>query len=203
MGNRGFFGLFSNKAEDEEVKEEKNFNLIEAAEDEKPEIDGNRVEYDEQEDAVEYDEEKAQMAKKQLAEILDLMQFEYVLDVKKGKDGEIVLDIEGEDVGRIIGKDGLTLNALQQIIRVILSKKFQESFRISLDANNYRQRRFQSIRKISLTAAEDAKREGKEIEIPPMSASDRRIVHMILNEKGVKTESVGERDKRRVVVYPK
>ena len=106
------------------------FNKSEEKEDEHNDNIGNIIEDD-----------SHNVAKDTLTEILDLMGFFNVVKILDYDKTFISLEIKGDDLGRIIGKEGNTLFALQLILRTILSKKFKRPVNIQIDANNYRERR--------------------------------------------------------------
>ncbi len=146
-------------------------------------------------------EDKVTVAKDVLTEILDLMGFFNVVKVREA-DEEVVFDIQGDDLGRIIGKDGSTLQALQQVLRAIINKRFKEPFSFVVDANDYREKRTQLLERLALNAAEKALHHHREVELEPMSANERRIIHMVLKDKDVRTESRGEKSQRHIVIMP-
>src|SRR6266536_1411161 len=147
--------------------------------------------------------EKREEAAKTLREILDRMGIE--AEVSAFDDGErIILDAHGPESGLIIGKKGATLDALQYVINRIISKKPSDGPGVIVDAEGYRGRREDSLADLARRLAEKAERSGRPVPVEPMSASDRRVVHMTLaDHPGVTTESEGEGMMRRVVIFPK
>ncbi|MDD5455451.1 MAG: KH domain-containing protein [Candidatus Margulisbacteria bacterium] len=144
------------------------------------------------------------IAKDTLTEILDLMGFFNVVKILNFDTTFVSLEIKGDDLGRIIGKEGNTLYALQYLLKNILSKKYKRPVNVQLDANNYREKRTNSITNMALEAAQKAIAENREILMPAMNAWERRIVHTTLMENGkVKTESIGREQDRKVIVSPK
>lgn len=145
--------------------------------------------------------DRDEMAKTFLQDILDKMGFMALANVK-GKDGDrILIEIKGEDIGRIIGKDGATLNALQSIVSTMLGRRLKERVRVTVDAEGYRERRQKAIERIAEEACKDVERLEVEKMLPPMSPSDRRFVHMwVKKHPKLASFSVGERDRRRVVI---
>ena len=109
--------------------------------------------------------------------------------------------IEGEDLGRLIGYRGNTLNSLQLIFAQILSSEIGEPIPVLIDVNGYRDRRSKYLESLALRAAREAKESGQDIELPPLGAFERRIVHLHLKkEKGVSTISEGEGRERHIIV---
>lgn len=143
------------------------------------------------------------VAKDMLTEVLDLMGFFNVVKVVKHEENFVSLDIKGDDMGRIIGKEGSTLQSLQILLRSILSKKFKQPINVVLDASGYRDKREDSLRVLAKEMAEQAIKTKQEVELRPMNSWERRIVHMTLQDnKAVKTESSGQSQDRKVVITP-
>jgi spoIIIJ-associated protein len=103
----------------------------------------------------------------------------------------------------LIGQHGINLQALQHIARLLVRKKIDEKIKFSLDVNNYRQERNETVIELARLAAQDAVREGRAVVLRPMSAYERRLVHLELaGNAEVATESIGEGEGRKVVVKP-
>lgn len=118
--------------------------------------------------------------------------------------GYIVLNINGDDLGRLIGRHGQTLNALQYIVNLVVHKDSDEQERIIIDVGGYRKRREENLRRLAQTTAERVKRRGRREVLNPMTPQERRIIHLALqNNKEVVTHSEGEDPYRRVVISPK
>lgn len=146
-------------------------------------------------------EEKAKTA---LQNCLDKMGFiaqAYVVD----NNAEYVsLEIKGDDISMIIGRDGTTLDSLQTLVNVIANKNSESRKRILIDAGDYRKKQEKRVEKIAQECAEEALVAGKDIELPPMNARERRIVHLTIKAMGnVTSQSTGERNDRRVIISPK
>jgi len=127
---------------------------------------------------------------------------EYVMPSEEGEEGEgQVINIVGEDLGMLIGRRGQTLNTLQYLIRLMLAQKEDEFYPIVIDVNNYRQRRYESLRTMAFHMAEQVKDKKMPFSLEPMPAFDRRIVHMILaDHTEVTTQSIGFGEERKVVI---
>jgi len=118
--------------------------------------------------------------------------------------GGPVIDISGEDSGLLIGRRGQTLQSLQFIVNLIVRREFGESVRVVLDVESYRQRREASLRDMANKVAERVLQTGRSITLEPMSAADRRIVHISLADReDISTESVGFGEDRKVTIIPK
>ncbi len=141
-----------------------------------------------------------------LNQILNTMQFDAHPELVSETDEEVNLTISGEseDIGRLIGRHGQTLDALQYIVSIAINRRADQRCRILLDAEGYRGRHQQALEEKVLQIAEQAKLTGEEAVLEPQSPRDRRIVHMILaDDPNIVTYSEGEGDSRRVVISPK
>lgn len=116
----------------------------------------------------------------------------------------IVFDIEGDELGILIGRRGQTLACLQYIVRLIVSHKVKASTLIVIDVNGYKQHRYKSLNNLANRVAEEVEANEKSFELEPMPAYERRIIHMALaDHPGVTTESTGIGEARKVVIIPK
>lgn len=103
----------------------------------------------------------------------------------------------------LIGYHGQTLERLQQLLSLGLSSAYKQLVRVSLDINGYRGKKQSSVENLARRAEQQVIETGQELELQPMSANDRRIVHQLLTTDGrVRTESIGEGRDRRIVVKP-
>ncbi len=135
-----------------------------------------------------------------ISNILRLMKVEATIEIAE-KEDSIIVDIWGEDVALLIGRGGNTLEALQTLVNICASKRVSAGKKVVVDVEGYRKRRKSRIEKQAQDKAREALEKGKS-ELPPMSAADRKIVHLTLRDfRGVRTESVGEEPERRVVIY--
>ncbi len=114
------------------------------------------------------------------------------------------INITGDDLSLIIGKEGQTLDALEYIINLCLRRKDTGvNYRVTLEAAGYRERRKKNLVSMAERLAIKVKRSGKSIALEPMPARERRIVHVALKEfKGVRTHSSGQGNNRKVVITP-
>jgi len=124
-------------------------------------------------------------------------------DDGEGNEDEIRLEIEGPDAGRVIGKRGAVLEAIQYLTSRIAHRAGEERRHVQVDAEGYRARHEDQLAEMAKRLAQRVAQEGKVITFDPMSARDRRIVHMALKDMtGVRTESNGEGPDRRVQIIP-
>ena len=114
------------------------------------------------------------------------------------------VDVRGDDLSILIGPKAETLNALQYIAGLIVSKEVGRSVPLVVDVEGFRMRRLQPIRQLARRMADQAVRTGRRQVLEPMPASERRIIHIELrNNPNVTTESVGEEPRRKVTISPK
>ena len=151
-------------------------------------------------------------ARKILEDILDLMDLrgtvrpsdEFTTNDENGNFTSIGLNIEGEDLGILIGRRGQTMVSLQYIVRLILAHKMQVQIPIVLDVEGYKQRRCEGLRVLANRLAEQVKTRKVPFTMVPMPAFERRIVHLALaDHPDVITESTGVGESRKVVITPK
>ena len=115
----------------------------------------------------------------------------------------ISLNIEGDDLGILIGRRGQTLSCLQYILRLIVGHQKKNWRPILLDVESYKQRRYEALQIFARQMAEQVKEKKKSFTLEPMPAYERRIIHLALvDNQGVSTESVGQGESRRVVILP-
>jgi spoIIIJ-associated protein len=116
----------------------------------------------------------------------------------------VFVDIRGNDLGILIGRKAEILNALQYIVNLILGKQLERWVQVIVDVEGYRARRERQIRQMASRMADQAIKTGKRQVLEPMSASDRRIVHLELrSHPEVITQSIGEDPTRKVTISPK
>ena len=117
------------------------------------------------------------------------------------KDEEIILKIHGDGIGVLIGKHGQTLDALQYLTNLAGNRGRKNWNRIILDAENYRERRRETLERLARNLADRVKRTRKKAMLEPMNPYERKIVHMSLqNDPAVTTYSEGEEPYRKVVI---
>ena len=149
------------------------------------------------------------------AKIAQEAAIEFLIPVlkKMGVEAEIVgemeeadvlkLDIQGKGLGVIIGKRGNTLDSLQYLTALIANKKTQEHIKIKLDAENYREKRKQTLEKLAINLAKKVRKTNRRVALEPMNPYERRIIHSVLQSfDGVETHSEGEEPFRKVVISP-
>ena len=146
--------------------------------------------------------EPAERVRAILERVVDALEVE--ADVEVDEDPEqIVGRVDGEDVGLLIGRRGQTIDAVQLLCYRAAFRGLQERKRVVVDAAGYRERRQEAIERQADRAAERALTTSKEIELEPMTPSERRVVHQHLKDRaGVETFSEGDEPERCVIVAP-
>ena len=146
---------------------------------------------------------EVEKAQELLSGLLNHMGVTATVSAREDED-RIVLDVACEDVDRIIGRRGQTIDALQHLVGKMLMRYRPERGKpITIDADGYRARHIERLEGLAARMAEKAIADKEEVKLAPMNAYDRRIVHMALKDvEGVTTQSEGEGDDRRLVVIP-
>lgn len=127
----------------------------------------------------------------------------YSMDIKQEGD-TFHVEVLGGDSGRIIGKEGRTLQAVEFLTNVALAKQFGSSYRATLDAAGYRKRAEERIRRMAQDAVLQVEVSGEPVALPPMKPSERRVIHVMLKQhEKVTTTSVGQGEERHIVVLPR
>lgn len=112
--------------------------------------------------------------------------------------------IETEETGLLIGYHGKTLESMQVILGIIVSKELGRWVKIYVNVGDYREKREEALMHMALRAADRAVSMGREVDLPRLSPSERRIVHLTLSgDDRVQTESTGEGENRTLLVRPK
>lgn len=115
----------------------------------------------------------------------------------------VVLDLQGDNGGLLIGRHGQTLDALEYIVNRIVCRDGIDGPRIVVDSNDYRARHRSLLEDLARSKAAEAKRRNRAVHLNPMSSQDRRIIHMFLQEDpSLRTESSGDGYERHVVIVP-
>ncbi|MDO5334544.1 MAG: R3H domain-containing nucleic acid-binding protein [Coriobacteriia bacterium] len=129
---------------------------------------------------------------------------EISIDEYEGDEGELILDITGDDLAVLIGRHGRTLESLQFMVSAITTRKVGFRYPLVVDVEGYKSRQRQKLEDIAYDAAEKAVEQGSSVKLRPMSPYERRIVHLALRgDESVETVSEGEGRARRVVVVPR
>jgi spoIIIJ-associated protein len=140
-----------------------------------------------------------------LEQLVELMGYDATVEVADGPTARITVyganDEEKEALGALIGRKGERLSALQHLVNLMLSRKMGSWTRVLVDVEDYRGRRERQLVEVATRAAERVQETGQMLQLEPMSALERRWVHLALRDvDGVATQSIGEEPMRRVVV---
>lgn len=136
-----------------------------------------------------------------LQDVLKAMGMEVKITSSIDSEGALNINMEGDNMGILIGKRGQTLDSLQYLTNRIANKNQEEYVRVKLDTENYRQRREETLVNLAKNIAYKVKRTKKPVSLEPMNPYERRVIHSALQgDKYVSTHSEGEEPYRRVVV---
>ena len=130
------------------------------------------------------------------------MKLDVVIDVKE-KNGYLVFDLKGKNLGILIGRRGDTLDSLQFLLNLVINEKNGAKVKGIIDIENYRAKREDTLIGLSHKLAAKARKTGQKVVLEPMNPQERRIIHMALqNDRRVSTYSEGEEPYRKVVIVP-
>jgi len=156
------------------------------------------------------DDQDLQVARDTVAELLEKMKViaevsaSYIEDDDYNGRKPIMVNIHGDDLSILIGRKAETLNALQYITSLIVGKELGRSVPLSVDVEGYRTRRKEQLKKLAHRLADQVVQTGRSQALEPMTPSERRTIHIELRDHpDVYTESAGDGDRRKVVIYLK
>ncbi len=154
-------------------------------------------------------EESIELARDFLQRLLDHMDLQARVEAAIQPPSELdddetyYLNIEGEDLGNLIGRRGETLDALQYLVRLVVNQRTHKWPHIEVDVEHYKQRRERSLMRLAVSTADRAVSEKHTLVLEAMPARERRIIHLALRGRtDVTTRSVGEDDSRKVTIIP-
>lgn len=146
-------------------------------------------------------------ARETVAELLEKMKVRAKVSARYGEPDDarsktpVMVDIQGNDLSILIGRQAETLNALQYITNLIVSKELGKIMPVIIDVEGYRKRRENQLRQLARRMAEQAIKTGRRQILEPMPANERRIIHIELRDHpAVETESIGEEPRRKVTI---
>lgn len=150
------------------------------------------------------DEAPEEVAAKFLGDIFKAMELDVNIDAKEGEDNTVSIDISGDNMGIVIGKRGDTLDSLQYLTSLVVNKHSEDYIKVSIDTENYREKRTDALLALSKRLSEKVARTGKKFTLEPMNPYERRIIHSSLQDnEDVTTYSIGSEPYRKVVIAPK
>lgn len=146
-------------------------------------------------------EDAHKFAKAFLVDLLKNMNIEAKIETEL-KENALYINLIGEDMALLIGKRGQTLDAIQYLVSLVVNRKREKYIRVTLDTENYREKRKKTLEKLAHRMADKAKHLRKDIILEPMNPYERRIIHSTLqNNRFVNTKSDGEEPNRRVIIF--
>jgi spoIIIJ-associated protein len=146
-------------------------------------------------------ERESEIAADYLEDLLDIADLDGDIDMDVERDRALV-SVVGGDLDNLVGKDGVVLEALQELTRLAVLTQTGHRSRLMLDIGGYRAGRRAVLTELGRTTAERVRTTGEKIRLEPMSPFERKIVHDAVAEAGLVSESEGEEPNRRVVVLP-
>ena len=142
-------------------------------------------------------------AKQFLNDVFGAMKLDVDVNMSK-TDDSLDIDLKGDNMGIVIGKRGDTLDAIQYLTSLIVNHESDDYIKVSIDTENYREKRTESLIALSQRIAEKVIRNGKKFTLEPMNPYERRVIHANLQDNAsVTTYSVGDEPYRKVVIAPK
>lgn len=154
------------------------------------------------------DEELDRIADTAIAALQDILKYfnvgEVTIDEYEGDEGELILDITGDDLAVLIGRHGKTLDALQVLVSAITVRTIGYRYPVVVDIEGYNGRQREKLESIARSSANRAASQNRSIKLRPMTPYERRIVHITLRDDDrVETASEGEGSARHVVILPR
>ena len=206
---QGRAGVFGVGAQEARVRVTLLAPAVAAAVEDDEEEEYDEEEYDDEELPV--SSESAVVAREIVEKLLDAMQLDAdVVSVDPPLHGvpsdaeAICFDIQGDELGVLIGRRGSTLASMQYIVNLIGNRLLPPRTFVVLDVEGYRRRRYESLEGLALRMAELVRTTGQGVALEPMPPAERRIVHMTLqNDPDVATTSIGEGEARKVTIIPR
>ena len=154
------------------------------------------------------DEELDRIADTAIAALQDILKYfnvgEVTIDEYEGDEGELILDITGDDLAVLIGRHGKTLDALQFLVSAITVRTIGYRYPVVVDIEGFKGRQREKLESIARSSANRAASQNRSIKLRPMTPYERRIVHITLRDDDrVETASEGEGSARHVVILPR
>ncbi len=138
-----------------------------------------------------------------MSDILNTMDLNAKMNIAE-KDNTVVINLEGENLGILIGRRGETLDALQYLLNLSVNKNLENRKKFILDIEGYRQRREDTLKKLAYKLADKATQRGRNVVLEPMNSLERRIIHTALQGRDdISTFSEGEEPYRKIIIAPK
>ncbi|RAP34485.1 hypothetical protein DID77_00910 [Candidatus Marinamargulisbacteria bacterium SCGC AG-439-L15] len=215
MSKQGFFGLFGSKSEHtEEEKRQRDF--AESQKNQEKEIEALEKQSTPKADpkpstkpstkkahaTVEITEEIMSFAKERLESLLTLTQFGGNVSTSINKQNQLLLEVtDAEDTGRLIGREGNTIDSLQILIRAMIFQKFNKPIRLMIDTGHYLIQRLENAKTSALQASNQLNENNTRVELAPMSPAERQAIHQLFQDKDeIDCHSEGENRQRHIIL---
>ncbi len=149
--------------------------------------------------------EEADIAADYLEELLDIADYDGDIEmgVRNGRPTVQIVADDNTDIKHLIGRDGEVVDALQQLTRLAVQQKTGERSRLIVDVDGFLKRKRQRLRDIALDAVDEVRETGEPVDLKPMNSFERKVVHDVVREEGLKSRSHGEEPHRHVTIYLK
>ncbi|WP_404978500.1 protein jag [Bifidobacterium aquikefiricola] len=147
--------------------------------------------------------EEADIAADYLEGLLDIADYDGDIEMGIRNDRPLVQIVadDNTDIKNLIGKNGSVVDALQQLTRLAVQQKTGERSRLIVDVDGYLKRKRLHLRNLALDAIDEARESGEAVDLAPMNSFERKVIHDIVREEGLKSRSHGEEPHRYVSVY--
>lgn len=146
-------------------------------------------------------EREGDIAADYLEALLDIADLDGDIDMDVERDRAMV-SIDGGDLGDLVGADGEVLEALQELTRLAVNRETGDRSRLMLDIAGFRAQRKRELTELGERAVADVRRTQEPVKMAPMTAFERKVIHDVVSDAGLRSESEGEGSARRVVVLP-
>ena len=149
--------------------------------------------------------EEADIAADYLEELLDIADYDGDIEmgVRNGRPTVQIVADDNTDIKHLIGRDGEVVDALQQLTRLAVQQKTGERSRLIVDVDGFLTRKRQRLHDIALDAVDEVRETGEPVDLKPMNSFERKVVHDVVREEGLKSRSHGEEPHRHVTIYLK
>ena len=152
-------------------------------------------------------EPKIEIARNYLSEIFEKMGAgDVTMEFTKAPDRTVIIHLDGDSIGSVIGKRGETLDSLQYLVCLVanrLRRREGDYVRFTMNAGNYREKREETLRALAARMAKKALKTGRPVALEPMNSYERRIIHAVVTDiEGVTSKSNGEEPNRKVIIKP-
>jgi len=149
--------------------------------------------------------EEADIAADYLEELLDIADYDGDIEmgVRNGRPTVQIVADDNTDIKHLIGRDGEVVDALQQLTRLAVQQKTGERSRLIVDVDGFLKRKRQRLHGIALDAVDEVRETGEPVDLKPMNSFERKVVHDVVREEGLKSRSHGEEPHRHVTIYLK